>query len=114
MSSYNPIRSKGVILYTMDAALKHAGEIKSLRDEYRFIVLDEYPTSMRLNIEESLYQEGIPPDWLFLKRVDDLRYSQEFYGDWINDIEGSIGRIERLCIPAYTGTTASGIISKTL
>ena len=114
MSSYDPIRSKGVILYTLDAALKHVGEIKSLRDEYRFIVLDEYPTSMRLDIEESLLQEGIPPDWLFLKRIDDLRYSQEFYGDWINDIEGSIGRIERLCIPAYTGTTASGITSKTL
>ena len=94
MSSYDPIRSKGVILYTLDAALKHVGEIKSLRNDYRFIVLDEYPTSMRLDIEESLFQEGIPPDWLFLKRIDDLRCSQEFYEDWIDDIKNSIGPIK--------------------
>lgn len=94
MSSFDPIRSKGVILYTLDAALKHVGEIKSLRDDYRFIVLDEYPTSLRLDIEESLFQEGIPPDWLFLKRVDDLRCSKEFYEDWIDDIKNSIGPIK--------------------
>ena len=94
MSSYDQIRSKGVILYTLDAALKHVGEIKSLRDDYRFIVLDEYPTSLRLDIEECLFQEGIPPDWLFLKRIDDLRCSQEFYEDWIDDIKNSIGPIK--------------------
>lgn len=94
MSSYDPIRSKGVILYTLEAALKHVGEIKSLRDDYRFIVLDEYPTSLRLDIEECLFQEGIPPDWLFLKRIDDLRCSQEFYEDWIDDIKNSIGPIK--------------------
>ena len=94
MSSYDPIRSKGVILYTLEAALKHADEIKSLRDDYRFIVLDEYPTSLRLDIEERLFQEGIPPDWLFLKRIDDLRCSQEFYEDWIDDIKSSIGPIK--------------------
>ena len=94
MSSFDPIRSKGVILYTLEAALKHVGEIKSLRDDYRFIVLDEYPTSLRLDIEECLFQEGIPPDWLFLKRIDDLRCSQEFYEDWIDDIKNSIGPIK--------------------
>lgn len=94
MSSYDPIRSKGVILYTLEAALKHVGEIKSLRDDYRFIVLDEYPTNLRLDIEECLFQEGIPPDWLFLKRIDDLRCSQEFYEDWIDDIKNSIGPIK--------------------
>ena len=60
----------------------------------RFIVLDEYPTSLRLDIEECLFQEGIPPDWLFLKRIDDLRCSQEFYEDWIDDIKNSIGPIK--------------------
>ena len=94
MSSYDPVRSKGVILYTLKTAIEHASEIKELRKDYRFIVLDEYPTSMRLAIEETLEAEGIPPDWLFLKRVDDLRYSEEFFEDWIYDIEGSIGPIK--------------------